>query len=66
MRIRVSHESRYRYADPPKGVIQTLRMTPRNHDGQYVVGWRIDLSGDYLLDALRRRLSSGRGERQRA
>ena len=51
MRIRVSHESRYTYADPPKGVIQTLRMTPRNHDGQYVVDWRIDLSGDYRLDA---------------
>ncbi|HKN10109.1 MAG TPA: transglutaminase N-terminal domain-containing protein, partial [Pseudomonadota bacterium] len=36
MKIRVLHESRYRYAEPPKGVIQTLRLTPRNHDGQYV------------------------------
>jgi len=51
MRIRISHESRYRYAEPPKGVIQTLRMTPRNHNGQYVVGWRIDVSGDCRLDA---------------
>jgi transglutaminase-like putative cysteine protease len=51
MRIRVSHESRYTYADPPKGVIQTLRMSPRNHDGQYVVDWRIDVSGDCRLDA---------------
>lgn len=25
-------------------MIQTLRLTPRNHDGQYVVGWRIDVS----------------------
>jgi len=51
MRIRVSHETVYRYAEPPKGVIQTLRMTPRNHDGQYVVDWRIDVSADCRLDA---------------
>ena len=51
MRIRISHETVYRYAEPPKGVIQTLRMTPRNHDGQYVVDWRIDVSGDCRLDA---------------
>ena len=51
MRIRVSHETVYRYDAPPKGVIQTLRMTPRNHDGQYVVGWRIDASADCRLDA---------------
>ena len=51
MRIRVSHETVYRYVDPPKGVIQTLRMTPRNHAGQYVVDWRIDVSADCRLDA---------------
>jgi transglutaminase-like putative cysteine protease len=51
MRIRVSHETVYRYDGPPKGVIQTLRMTPRNHDGQYVVAWRIDVSADCRLDA---------------
>src|SRR6266545_23676 len=51
MRIRISHETIYRYEQPPKGVIQTLRMTPRNHDGQYVVGWRIDVSADCRLDA---------------
>lgn len=51
MRIRISHETLYRYAEPPKGVIQTLRMTPRNHDGQYVVDWRIDVSADCRLDA---------------
>lgn len=46
MRIRVSHETVYRYAQPPKGVIQTLRLTPRNHDGQYVAQWQIDVSTD--------------------
>src|SRR2546430_1889679 len=51
MRIRISHETRYRYDAPTSGVIQTLRLTPRNHDGHYVVHWRIDVSEDCLLDA---------------
>ena len=51
MRIRVSHETVYRYEQPAKGVIQTLRMTPRNHDGHYVVDWRIDVSADCRLAA---------------
>jgi transglutaminase-like putative cysteine protease len=50
MRIRISHESIYRYDAPVAGVIQTLRLTPRNHDGQYVVFWRIDISEDCRLD----------------
>ena len=44
MRIRIRHETVYRYETPPTGVIQVLRLTPRNHDGQYVTDWRIDLS----------------------
>jgi transglutaminase-like putative cysteine protease len=50
MRIRVSHETIYRYDAPPTGVIQTLRMTPRAHDGQFVVDWRIEVSEDCRLD----------------
>jgi transglutaminase-like putative cysteine protease len=50
MRIRISHETVYRYDAPASGVIQTLRLTPRNHDGQYVVFWRIDISDDCRLD----------------
>jgi transglutaminase-like putative cysteine protease len=49
MRIRISHATTYRYDTPPTGVIQMLRLTPRNHDGQYVVSWRVDLSEDCLL-----------------
>ena len=41
MRLRVAHTSVYRYDPPAAGVIQVLRLTPRNHDGQYIVGWRI-------------------------
>jgi transglutaminase-like putative cysteine protease len=50
MRICVAHETLFRYASPPSGVIQTLRLTPRNHTGQYVVDWRIDVSADCRLD----------------
>jgi transglutaminase-like putative cysteine protease len=44
MRIHISHETVYRYDNPAAGVIQLLRLTPRNHNGQYVVNWRIDVS----------------------
>jgi len=50
MRIRISHTTNYRYDEPARGVIQTLRLTPRNHDGQYVVAWRIDVSENCELD----------------
>jgi transglutaminase-like putative cysteine protease len=46
MRIHVSHETLYRYDAPPTGVIQTLRKTPRNHDGQFVIDWRLDVQED--------------------
>jgi transglutaminase-like putative cysteine protease len=49
MRIRISHATTYRYETPPSTVTQILRLTPRNHDGQYVVAWRIDLSRDCNL-----------------
>jgi transglutaminase-like putative cysteine protease len=50
MRIQVSHETTYRYGQPARGVIQTLRLTPRNHEGQYVVDWRIDVSENCQVD----------------
>jgi transglutaminase-like putative cysteine protease len=49
MRIRVAHETVYRYGVPAKSVIQTLRLTPRSHDGQHVVRWRIDVDQDVRL-----------------
>ena len=50
MRICVSHQTTYRYDAPAGSVIQMLRLTPRNHEGQYVVRWRIDVSADCRLD----------------
>jgi transglutaminase-like putative cysteine protease len=49
MRIRVSHATTYSYDGAPSVVTQVLRLTPRDHDGQHVVSWRIDLSKDCLL-----------------
>jgi len=49
MRIKILHATSYCYDTPPKGVTQMLRLTPRNHDGQYVVRWRIELSEDCRL-----------------
>jgi transglutaminase-like putative cysteine protease len=50
MRLRISHKTTYQYVPPATRVIQVLRLTPRNHDGQYVVDWRIDISADCRLD----------------
>ena len=49
MRIRIRHQTTYYYEVPPSGVIQILRLTPRNHEGQYVVDWRIDMTADSRL-----------------
>ncbi|MGA7790535.1 MAG: transglutaminase family protein [Xanthobacteraceae bacterium] len=51
MRIRVAQHSIYNYDPPATGVIQVLRLTPRNHEGQHVVRWRIDVSADARLAA---------------
>jgi transglutaminase-like putative cysteine protease len=49
MRIRITHETIYRYEHPVKGMIQILRLTPRDHDGQHVLRWRIEPSADGRL-----------------
>ena len=50
MRLRVSHSTTYSYEPRATGIVQILRLTPRNHDGQYVADWQIDLSSDSRLD----------------
>ncbi|HEY7242700.1 MAG TPA: transglutaminase family protein [Xanthobacteraceae bacterium] len=49
MRLSIAHCTRYRYRRPATGAIQILRLTPRNHDGQYIAHWRIDVSRDCWL-----------------
>ena len=50
MRLRILHETVYRYDTPASRAIQTLRLTPRGHDGQFVANWRIDIDRDCRLD----------------
>ena len=49
MRIRISHDTIYRYDTPVSGVIQTLRLTPRNARRTICRLWRIDVSADCPL-----------------
>ena len=49
MRVRISHETVYRYERPAKALVQALRLTPRDHDGQHVLDWRIEPSDDARL-----------------
>jgi transglutaminase-like putative cysteine protease len=51
MRISIAHSTVYRYQPPANGAVQMLRLTPRNHDSQYVVRWRIEVSPDARLAA---------------
>ncbi|KMO35913.1 transglutaminase [Methylobacterium variabile] len=49
MRIRVVHETVYQYDSPARGLIQMLRLTPRDHEGQHVRAWRIEPTVDGRL-----------------
>ncbi|PZO02718.1 MAG: transglutaminase [Hyphomicrobiales bacterium] len=51
MRIRISHSIAYAYAEPARHITQILRLTPRDHDGQHVMSWRIEPNVDGLLRA---------------
>jgi transglutaminase-like putative cysteine protease len=49
MRIRIRHATSYAYEEPAYGVIQALRLTPSNHEGQQVLGWRVDVDVDGVM-----------------
>ncbi len=49
MRIRVYHETSYRFETAVRGLLQVLRMTPRNFEGQHAANWRIDVDMDCRL-----------------
>jgi transglutaminase-like putative cysteine protease len=51
MRLRIRHETTYRYDTPATRAIQILKLTPRGHDSQFVVTWRIDIDRDCRLAA---------------
>lgn len=49
MRIAIRHQTHYTYDTPPRSIIQVLRLTPRSHEGQHVISWRIDCDADCRL-----------------
>jgi transglutaminase-like putative cysteine protease len=49
MRIKLRHEIARAYEPPAQSVIHLLRATPRNHEGQHVFGWRIDIDRNARL-----------------
>jgi transglutaminase-like putative cysteine protease len=51
MRLSIRHEIIHRYERPVRFLIQNLRLTPRGHEGQHVVHWRIDVDVECRLRA---------------
>ncbi|MGY6547630.1 MAG: transglutaminase family protein [Roseinatronobacter sp.] len=45
MILSVLHTTRYSFADPVRGIIQSLRITPSKCEGQRVLDWQIDVPG---------------------
>ncbi len=47
MRLKISHTTSYRYAEPvPYGLLQ-LRLTPKSRAGQQVIDWQIEIEGGH-------------------
>jgi transglutaminase-like putative cysteine protease len=49
MRIHIRHEIVQTFTPPAKGLNATLRLSPRSHEGQHVIGWRVELDADCRL-----------------
>lgn len=49
MRIKISHKTAYHYGASAKQAIQIVRLTPRAHDGQFIINWRIEVNQDCRL-----------------
>jgi transglutaminase-like putative cysteine protease len=50
MRIKVRHETTYKYDTPAQSALQLLRLTPRPYDGQFVRRWRVGVDTEARLD----------------
>lgn len=46
MRLAVRHEITWTWETPPRSLIEHLRIEPRNHEGQHIIGWRMDVEPD--------------------
>lgn len=45
MKLRISHQTHYRYDRPVRNLVQSLRLTPSVCEGQRTHDWRIDVTG---------------------
>ena len=45
MRLRVRHETVYRFDPPMRGVVQSHRLTPSLFEGQQVIDWAVTVEG---------------------
>jgi transglutaminase-like putative cysteine protease len=46
MRLTVRHEVVWTWDAPPRSAVEHLRIEPRNHEGQHLIGWRMDVEPD--------------------
>ena len=51
MLLRVRHTTSYAYDGPAGQLVQVLRLTPRSHDGQDVLGWSVSCSDAEAISA---------------
>ena len=51
MRIKLSHRIAFGFAEPIRNLTYILKLTPRSHDGQRVMRWRIDIEPECRLKA---------------
>ena len=49
MQLLIDHITRYTYSEPAAGIVQLLKLTPRDSECQQVVNWRIDVDADGCL-----------------
>ena len=49
MQLNVNYTTAYHYQEPPRRIIQLLRVTPNSFLGQSVLDWRIDVDCDARL-----------------
>lgn len=53
MILTVLHKTRYEFAEPVGGIIQSLRLTPAKSESQRVLDWSVDVPGAVLGTPLR-------------
>ncbi|MBO6813917.1 MAG: transglutaminase family protein [Rhizobiaceae bacterium] len=45
MRLKITHETRYKYSEPVKYLLQQVRLTPKTDQNQTVADWEVTVEG---------------------